>query len=454
MAKRPQIIILSGEMAGKRFDVREGGVRLGRSSSNDIHIPDEELSRNHCLFEQDGADAIRIVDLASANGTFVNGEQLGADAAVLKVGDIIEAGRSVLRVVAEGAPDETPERTLAPTPGAIDLGLAGDQAASADASPAPGRKSTARSSILWGVAALVVVCAIAAMLLVPSAATYAPRPADGGGRMPAKTSGGVTELRYEKIDANSSHIFRFAMEVDGDGLMRVTCDDVPGEQRHIEKKKQLTKEEKAHLAKIFDDEGWLALDRSYSGSSAMDENRLESYRICTIGGGGARETCVENTVEPEAFRRVREALEAFSRNELGIWALQYSREELLKLVKASEDLGDSRWEERDVRYGNISDAVAAYREAVFYLDTLEPKPDGYRALKEKLETAVAELDRRYRDQRFAADRAINLSDWDAARRELRTLLDIVADTDDPRHTEAKAKLVDVEKRLSRKKGRN
>ncbi|MBR4939220.1 MAG: FHA domain-containing protein, partial [Kiritimatiellae bacterium] len=48
MAKRPEIVIANGADAGRRYTVPAGGLRLGRSSSNDIHLPDEELSRNHC----------------------------------------------------------------------------------------------------------------------------------------------------------------------------------------------------------------------------------------------------------------------------------------------------------------------------------------------------------------------------------------------------------------------
>ena len=46
MVQRPELEIASGALAGKRFAVPPGGLRLGRSSSNDICIPDEELSRN------------------------------------------------------------------------------------------------------------------------------------------------------------------------------------------------------------------------------------------------------------------------------------------------------------------------------------------------------------------------------------------------------------------------
>ena len=39
--KRPELMIMNGALNGQRFEVKEGGLRLGRSSSNDIHIPDE-----------------------------------------------------------------------------------------------------------------------------------------------------------------------------------------------------------------------------------------------------------------------------------------------------------------------------------------------------------------------------------------------------------------------------
>ena len=74
-------------------------------------------------------------------------------------------------------------------------------------------------------------------------------------------------------------------------------------------------------------------------------------------------------------------------------------------------------------------------------------------LREKLKKSEAELDRRYKDQRFLADKAINLANWEVARTELRTLCDMVPDKDDERHVEARAKLIDVEGRIaSAKKG--
>ena len=54
---------------------------------------------------------------------------------------------------------------------------------------------------------------------------------------------------------------------------------------------------------------------------------------------------------------------------------------------------------------------------------------------------------RYANQRFLADRAINLRQWETAQRELSVLLELVPDRADDRNREAAAKLIDVEKRL-------
>ncbi len=165
-----------------------------------------------------------------------------------------------------------------------------------------------------------------------------------------------------------------------------------------------------------------------------------------VRGGRTKEVVVENTQAPEPFRAICETVEAFSRNELGIWAVQYSAEKLREMSDESARTGDQKMAERDVEYGNLSAAIDAYADAVFYLDTVDPKPESYRGLVAKLEQAKAELDKRYRDRRFLADKAINQGDWGAARNELLILCEIVPKRDDPRHVEAAAKLVDVEKR--------
>ena len=441
MAKRPELMVMTGDLSGRRFEVPEAGLRLGRSSSNDLQVTDEELSRNHCIFECDGPDGIRVMDLASANGTFVNGEQLGADARKLKPGDVVEVGQTVLKVSGESAS------------GAVDLGLGATSATTA-ASLFPKGKSAPQSrrsplaNALWAVVAGVVAAATVVVLVFPNK-----RSQDDVAVSVSKERRNpeVSSLVYEKVEADAARIFRYYMTLDEYGVLKVVYDDVPDANRHVDKSAKLSDGAKARIAEILDAKEWEGLDEAYSGSSAMDENALKSWRIRVVRNGRVKEVLVENTQEPDAFKEIREALEAFSRNELGIWAIQYSREKLIELSEESARNGDAKWNERDVEYGNLSASVDAYREAAYYLDTVNPKPEGYARLKERLERSVAELDRRYREQRFLADKAINLSDWETAKAELRVLCDMVPNKNDDRHAEANAKLVDVENRIKKAK---
>lgn len=445
MAKRPELMVMSGDLSGRRFEVPETGLRMGRASSNDVQVPDEELSRNHCIFECDGPDGIRVMDLASANGTFVNGEQLDADARRLKPGDVVEAGKTSIRVVGDAMP--------APAAGAVDLGLG-----SSDASGAPslfpegrGALQTKRSplaNVIWAVVAGVVAAATVVVLVFPGKRKADETPV-AATREKARSA--ISSLVYEKVEADATRIFRYYMTLDEYGVLRVVYDDVPDANRHVDKSAKLADGAKARIAEILDAKEWDALDDAYSGSSAMDENALKSWRIRVVRGDRVKEVLVENTQEPDAFGEIREALETFSRNELGIWAIQYSREKLLELSEESARNGDAKWDERDVEYGNLSASVDAYREAAYYLDTVNPKPESYARIKERLERSLSELDRRYRDQRFLADKAINLSDWETAKAELRILCDMVPNKNDDRHAEANAKLVDVENRIKKAK---
>ncbi len=437
MAKRPDLMVMSGTLSGRRFSVPDAGLRLGRASANDVHIPDEELSRSHCLFEADGVEGLRVLDLASANGTFVNGEAVGADPRKLRLGDEIVVGATTLKVVGEEAPVSAG--------GAVDLGLSAPVTSSVDGASKGG--ASARSplaGILWAVAVLASAIAIALVLMMPTSKREAPVATPADAKHPQLTS-----LTYEKVEADATRIFRYSMTIDSGGVLRVVYDDVPEADRHVDKKTKLDERAKNRIRNILETRGWNELEDSYTGSSASDENALKSWRIRTVRNGRVREVLVENVPEPEPFKLVREALETFSRNELGIWAMQYSREQLVELSAESERVGDAKWEERDVEYGNLSASVDAYREAIFYLETVNPKPPHYGDLKKRLDRSVAELETRYKDQRFLADKAINLQDWETAQRELRVLCDLVPNKNDPRHDEANAKLVDVANRMTK-----
>ena len=438
--KRPELLIVNGEFAGRRYQVGETGLRLGRSSSNDIQIVDEELSRNHCMFEIHGEDGIRLTDLASANGTRVNGAILGSEAVDLKPGDAIEVGGTLIRVVPAGG--EAP--AAASAAGGVDLGL-GSGAGSGEGLPAGGQQPAKRRSpvmnVIW--AAVAALLAVSIYLVLGGFGG-----GDGDSPVPPveEPEERVVEMRYEKVVATSQSVFRYYMSLSSDGALRIIVDDVPGENRHVDQTRRLDEKALERLGEILLDPDLMSLDRQYVGPD-VEPPELRSWELAVVLSSRVRRVSIVNTQEPEAFRRVREKLETFTKNELGVWAIQCSRAQLEEMAAECAETGLMKWDDRDVEYGNLDASVRAYREAVQYLDTLNPKPPEFAEYREGMERARKELDRRYADQRFKADRALNLSDWETAAAELKILCQMVPDREDDRYREAAAKLVDVEQRL-------
>src|SRR4051812_42755017 len=69
---------VTGEQAGREF-VCTGRSQfvLGRSRSCAVHLPDDPtVSRHHCLLDLERSN-VRVQDLGSKNGTYVNGESVG-----------------------------------------------------------------------------------------------------------------------------------------------------------------------------------------------------------------------------------------------------------------------------------------------------------------------------------------------------------------------------------------
>lgn len=443
MQKRLELLVTSGEMKGRRFAVRPGGLRLGRSSMNDIHVPDEELSRNHCLFEPSGEIGLRVTDLASANGTYVNDHPVGNTPVELDIGDIVRVGQLTLQVVGRVA-EERPSSDRG-----VDLGLgtsADSEPAELTASDGEGA-SASRRFVLWPIAAGAIALAAIGLLLMPQEqAAEAPVPLKP--ENDAEVAEELREMSYEKVEATGNRIFRYAMKFAADGTLSVSVDDVPGENRHVRKAVPLKPGAVDELKSILAFSKLQDIDREYFGAEP-DPPALESWSLKAVYASRVRTIRIVNTPGPEAFRTIREKLEAFTKNELGVWAIQYSREKLVELAQESFRLGEGKWEDREVNYANLSASISAYRESMFYLETVDPKPDFAPAVREGLDRSTAELKKRYADQRFRADRAINLKQWEEAQRELQILLEMVPDRADDRNREASAKLVDVEKRIKK-----
>ena len=82
------------ETDGVRYPVHPGSVTIGRSSQNDLHLADEQVSRLHARVVLQGNTFV-LTDLGSTNGTFVNERRIRQHP--LRDGDEIRIGRSRLR---------------------------------------------------------------------------------------------------------------------------------------------------------------------------------------------------------------------------------------------------------------------------------------------------------------------------------------------------------------------
>lgn len=113
-----RLVIAGGPDAGREFAVT-GAVILGRDTSAGIVVDDEEVSRRHTSVELAG-DSVRVEDLGSTNGTFLNGERIEGSRE-LKNGDKVRLGQTVFEVqmeqpegatkIASVIPDEGPQVT-------------------------------------------------------------------------------------------------------------------------------------------------------------------------------------------------------------------------------------------------------------------------------------------------------------------------------------------------------
>lgn len=87
------LFVIQGADQGKRFELKSKPMALGRDQSNPIRLHDTEVSRRHAEVRPVD-DSYRIIDLGSANGTFVNGQPV--DQAPLRSGDRLQLGQTVM----------------------------------------------------------------------------------------------------------------------------------------------------------------------------------------------------------------------------------------------------------------------------------------------------------------------------------------------------------------------
>lgn len=94
------LVVIYGLELGRKFDLTSDSAVIGRSSSADIHIEQESISRSHAMVRITDTQVL-VQDLGSTNGTFVNDEPLVGERP-LHNGDLIKTGRTIFKYIAGG----------------------------------------------------------------------------------------------------------------------------------------------------------------------------------------------------------------------------------------------------------------------------------------------------------------------------------------------------------------
>ena len=93
------LVCIYGAELGKRWALTGGTVTIGRSSSSDIPLDQDAVSRAHARITRRD-DTYVVTDLGSTNGTFV-GDELITERA-LNNGDRVRIGRTIIKFLSGG----------------------------------------------------------------------------------------------------------------------------------------------------------------------------------------------------------------------------------------------------------------------------------------------------------------------------------------------------------------
>lgn len=108
-----RLVLFQGHLPAKEFALNKTVMKIGRTEENDIVLDHKSISREHAQIVYEN-NSFKIMDLKSANGVLVNGEQYAKTE--LRNGDIIELGHLKLKFVDENAPQVYQETAVVRMP--------------------------------------------------------------------------------------------------------------------------------------------------------------------------------------------------------------------------------------------------------------------------------------------------------------------------------------------------
>ena len=115
----PKFVVLSEQLRGQMFELKQDEITIGRSDERTICLKDPTVSTLHCKVTRNG-DKVMIADAGSTNGTKVNGNPL-TEEHELQNGDIVRIGAFELLYDSE---DKTMTMSIQKTQTGIDINAA------------------------------------------------------------------------------------------------------------------------------------------------------------------------------------------------------------------------------------------------------------------------------------------------------------------------------------------
>jgi pSer/pThr/pTyr-binding forkhead associated (FHA) protein len=110
----PRLVVLSEGLTGRAYDLKVDRTTIGRVEDNAFQVPEGSVSSHHCEIHLRGTEVV-VKDLNSTNGTYINGQQVTAEA-VLRPGQILRLGQVEIRLESDEAKGPTgkklPDQTM------------------------------------------------------------------------------------------------------------------------------------------------------------------------------------------------------------------------------------------------------------------------------------------------------------------------------------------------------
>jgi pSer/pThr/pTyr-binding forkhead associated (FHA) protein len=105
-----QLVVRKGPRPGQIFPLSDDAISIGRDPVSEIVIDDPEISRHHARLTI-GPAGYYLQDLASTNGSFVDGERLSGEPYALNPGQVVMFGSNVT-LVYQAIPESDPLATV------------------------------------------------------------------------------------------------------------------------------------------------------------------------------------------------------------------------------------------------------------------------------------------------------------------------------------------------------